>query len=196
MRAIVVPALATVLVVSAMLYQARTVEPVLTEAPVVALREIDGFTSESCAVSEAELSTLPGDTGFVKRRYVADDGTWFQVSVVIGGRSKSSVHRPELCLPSQGFRMTEPRDARVGGTDWRLVTLAHRFESEMRFGYTFFNQAGFRTASHLRRIFRDVWDRSILGRIDRWVMVTVYSSAPDDETFKSFLVRLDGALKP
>ena len=44
--------------------------------------------------------------------------------------------------------------------------------------YTFFNQDGLRTASHLRRIFADVWDRSIHNRIDRWVMVTVHVSAP------------------
>ena len=36
---------------------------------------------------------------------------------------------------------------------------------------------GLRTASHLRRIFADVWDRSFHNRIDRWVMVTVHVSA-------------------
>lgn len=44
--------------------------------------------------------------------------------------------------------------------------------------YTFFNQAGMRTASHTRRILQDVLDRSFLNRIDRWVMVSVQASSP------------------
>ena len=44
--------------------------------------------------------------------------------------------------------------------------------------YTFFNQNGLRTSSHARRIISDTWDRSVLNRIDRWVMVTVLASNP------------------
>ena len=60
----------------------------------------------------------------------------------------------------------------------------------MGFAYTFFNQDGYRTSSHLRRIFRDVWDRSIRGRIDRWVMLTVHSSVSDEARLAVFLGKL------
>ena len=60
--------------------------------------------------------------------------------------------------------------------------------------YTFFNQAGFRTSSHLKRIFRDVWDRSILGRIDRWVMTEVTTSSDDERTLVEFLRNLEGVV--
>ena len=60
----------------------------------------------------------------------------------------------------------------------------------MGFAYTFFNQDGYRTSSHLRRIFRDVWDRSIRGRIDRWVMLTVYTSVSDETRLAAFLGKL------
>ncbi|MGN0833950.1 MAG: exosortase-associated EpsI family protein [Kiritimatiellia bacterium] len=189
MRTRVTAIVATLLVVAAMVYQAKTVEPVLAAAPSVVLPELAGFVSEEVPVSEAELTTLPNDTAFVKRAYTGDDG-WFQVTAVIGGRSKRSVHRPELCLPSQGFQMTAPRNLRVDGVDWHLVTLARRDAPSMGFAYTFFNQAGFRTSSHLRRIFRDVWDRSVLGRIDRWVMVTVHASTDDERALSAFLARL------
>lgn len=190
MRSLVTSAAGAVLVIAAMIYQGREVDPVLCEAPEVRLGEIPGFESESFEVSEAERTVLPTDTEFVKRRYLADDGSWFQVSVVIGGRSKSSVHRPELCLPSQGFQMSAPRDATVADVDWRFVTLARRDAPSAGFAYTFFNQAGFRTSSHVSRIFRDVIDRSLLGRIDRWVMVTVYSSSADERALRAFLARL------
>ena len=195
MRARVTAVATTLLLVAAMLYQAKTVDPVLAEAPSVVLPELAGFVAEEVPVSEAELTVLPKDTAFVKRMYTGDDGVWFQVTAVIGGRSKSSVHRPELCLPCQGFQMMDPRRIESAGVDWHLVTLARRDAASMGFAYTFFNQAGFRTSSHLRRIFQDVWDRSVLGRIDRWVMVTVHSSTADDKALSAFLARLEAVVR-
>ena len=194
MRKILIPAVTAAFVVAAMLHQARTVDPVLCAAPDAKLVEIGGYTSEPVEVSEAERHTLPADTLFDKRRYRDADGSEFHVSMVIGGRSKSSIHRPELCLPTQGFQMMSPRRAAVGDVDWHLVTLARRDAPAMGFAYTFFNQDGFRTSSHLRRIFRDVWDRSIRGRIDRWVMITVYSTVSDETRLSAFLDKLKGVI--
>jgi len=190
MRRLVIPVTAAVLVVAAMVYQARTVVPVLCEAPAVVLPDISGYEAEVLEPSEAELHVLPSDTRFEKRRYEAEDGTWFVVSAVIGGHSKSSIHRPELCLPAQGFQMRDPRVIRVGDVEWHLVTLARKDAASLGFAYTFYNQDGFRTSSHVKRIFRDVWDRSVLSRIDRWVMVTVNSSDSDERKLSVFLSQL------
>jgi len=190
MNRLVIPVLATVLVVVAMVYQARTVVPVLCEAPTVFLPDIPGYVAEVLDPSESELHVLPSDTRFEKRRYVAEDGTWYLVTAVIGGRSKSSIHRPELCLPAQGFQMQDPRAIDVEGVEWHLVTLARKDAVSLGFAYTFYNQDGFRTSSHLKRIFRDVWDRGVLGRIDRWVMVTVNSSVSDEQKVSVFLSHL------
>ena len=195
MRRLVIPAVATLLLVAAMAYQARTVDPVVCEAPAVRLDALDGFAVEDVPVSEAERTVLPKDTDFLKRCYTDPEGRTFCVTAVIGGKEKSSIHRPELCLPAQGFQMRSPRTVEVGGVSWHLVSLGRRDAPDMGFAYTFFNQAGYRTSSHLRRIFRDVWDRSILGRVDRWVMVTVYSSAADERIVTSFLRRLEGVVK-
>jgi len=190
MRRLVIPVLSAMLVVAAMLYQAKTVVPVLCEAPAVVLPDVPGYQAEVLEPSESELHVLPSDTRFEKRRYVADDGSWFVVSAVIGGHSKSSIHRPELCLPAQGFQMRDPRVIRVDGVEWHLVTLARKDAASLGFAYTFYNQDGFRTSSHLKRIFRDVWDRSVLSRIDRWIMVTVNASTADERVLSAFLSRL------
>ena len=195
MRKILIPALTAALVIAVMLHQTKTVDPVLCEAPDVKLVEIDGYTSEPVEVSEAEHHTLPADTQFDKRCYTDADGNRFQVSAVIGGKSKSSIHRPELCLPTQGFQMMSPHAAESGGVEWHLVTLARGAVPACGFAYTFFNQDGYRTSSHLKRIFRDVWDRSIRGRIDRWVMVTVYSSDADEARLAAFLGKLKGVIR-
>ena len=195
MRKVLIPAVTAVFVVAAMLYQSRTVDPVLCDAPEAKLVEIAGYTSEPVEVSEAEHHTLPADTGFDKRRYEDGDGNWFLVSMVIGGKSKSSIHRPELCLPTQGFQMMAPRTRAVGEIDWHFVTLARGAVPACGFAYTFFNQDGYRTSSHMKRIFRDVWDRSIRGRIDRWVMVTVHSSDADEAHLVAFLDKLKGVIR-
>ena len=175
------------LLLPVMLFQSVTMEPVLTEAPPVSLREVEGYESTEIAMSEAELNVLPEDTKMLKRIYTDSEGEWFQVSVVIGGRSKSSIHRPELCLPSQGFQMTKPRTVKVDGGAWRFITLEKGDSRPLGFAYTFFNQESFRTCSHTARILVDIFDRSILNRIDRWVMITVNSSTADDEKIKAFI---------
>lgn len=193
MKSWLVPLLTTIVIAVTMAFQAQTPETVVCEAPAVALAEIPGYTSEELPVSEAEIEVLPADTQILKRIYTAPGGHWYAVSAVIGGKSKSSIHRPELCLPSQGFLMTDPRTRRVGVTNWRVITLDGGVERpSLGFAYTFFNQAGYHTASHVQRILRDVWDRSIYNRIDRWVMVTVNTSRSDERGILEFLERLKG----
>ena len=183
----------TVALVAAMVFQATTPNPVLTEAPEISLGEIEGFTGEDLPASEAELSTLPDDTIIVKKAYMRGD-VWFAVTCVIGGRSKQSLHRPELCLPSQGFQMVHPRTVTVEGRDWRILDIERGYALPLGFAYTFFNQEGYATASHVKRIFRDSLDRSLRNRVDRWVMVTVNGSVADDGTMGRFLTMLEAAI--
>lgn len=190
---LVLPVLALVVTCAAMTYQAATPKVVVTEPPKLELTEIDGYESQALEPSEAELTILPKDTQFIKRVYLKPSGEWVQVNVVIGGTSKSSIHRPELCLPSQGYLMRDPHTIDVAGVSWRFIRMDMNTGGSLGFAYTFFNQAGFRTCSHMRRIFRDVWDRSILNRIDRWVMVTVNSSRADEETMRRFIEKLEVA---
>ncbi len=168
-------------------------------------------TGPSCgnalqAMTVGEKTVLPQDTRIVKRIYLRPDGVQFLVSAVVGGRSKSSIHRPELCMPAQGNIMSDPRTFTVAGRPFRAIHLEGGGMSPTVLAYTFFNQAGVRTAAHMRRILVDTWDRSVLNRIDRWVMVTVNASAPYDSegfdlrheadrlTMEEFLARLSEAL--
>lgn len=186
----VIPFLVAAAVVSVMIWQQRTPETVLMPAPDIVFPELAGMRWENLDMSEAERETLPKDTVILRRRYTADDGHWYQISAVVGGRSKSSVHRPELCLPGQGFRMTDPHTVFVGDVSWRRLTLEKGADLRVGFAYTFTNGTGFRTSSHLVRIFTDVWDRSILGRIDRWVMLSVVSSRSDEDGVRAFLAEM------
>ena len=196
MKNLVIGAIVTVVVAVTMAFLAKTPAPEYCARPEVNLPELDGYKSEKGEISEAELTILPGDTEIEKRIYTAPNGHWFAVSLVIGGKSKSSIHRPELCLPSQGFRMTKPKTIEVDDIDWRSIVLDGGYgRPSCGFAYTFFNHAGYHTSDHIKRILRDVWDRSILNRIDRWAMITVYTSQSDERRLKEFLAKLKGVIR-
>ena len=129
-----------------------------------------GGMMEGCSLGERTI--LPSDTRILKRIY-STPHSQFLVSAVIGGTSKSSIHRPELCMPAQGFLMLDPRDFTVDGRPYHAIRLENPRGPSTVLAYTFFNQAGVRTSSHVHRILVDIWDRSVLNRIDRWVMITV-----------------------
>jgi len=167
------------------------------------LQDGDGFKCPSCAkpmhkVSLGEMRDLPTDTTILKRTYRAissSDG--YMVSVVISGRSRNSIHRPELCLPAQGFVMiaTDTRPLRVTGgkpREARILT-AQRSASLQQFSHVYwFVSREHETSSHSRRTLIDMWDRSIRNRINRWAMVAIYAPSPLDtkermETLEAFL---------
>ena len=177
-----------------MAYQAMTPKVVLAEAPDVHLGEIPGCESREILDREAELAALPPDTYVEKRAYATPGGFAFYATMVVGGESKSSIHRPELCLPAQGYQMVAPRTVEVAGRDWRFITL-ERQGGRSGIAYTFFNQEGYRTSSHTQRIFRDIVDRSILNRIDRWVMLQVLAPGGDDATLKAAVEAVGRGMK-
>ncbi len=127
--------------------------------------------------SPGELKILPKDTRMEKRIYYSADER-ITVSSVYGGESKGSIHRPELCLPAQGFLMTEPFDMTVDGIPFRVMTVRLGKSPPSTFAYTFFNHEGYRTSSHMARIWRDVCDRTFRGMLDGWAMVSVIAGAP------------------
>lgn len=190
-----VPFAVAVMVVGTMIVQGSLSDPALCEAPEAKLGEIYGFKSETIPPAEAELNVLPSDTVVEKRGYTAPDGRWYKVTLVVGGRSKGSIHRPEMCLPSQGFLMSGVKAVDIDGIEWRMMTVERGLESPLGFAYTFFNQDGFRTSSHVRRIFQDIIDRSFRRRIDRWAMVTVTSSDADGGRMSRFLSALKEVVK-
>ena len=192
-RGIVMPIAVAVFFCAVFVFQARTPEATIARAPDVSFPTIAGYTndderfSELQKISEAELNILPKDTAIFKKMYVTPSGAQFLASFIIGGTSRASIHRPELCLPSQGYVMSRPRNIEAGGRPWHIIDIEKPGGSAAMEAYTFFNQEDFRTASHTRRIWKDVLDRSVLNRVDRWVMLTVHAVGATEREFSHFL---------
>ena len=64
---------------------------------------LPGYTDVIVTNAEAALLRLPPDTSYRVRLYQAPDGFWGQVSVVLMGSDRSSIHKPEICMTGQGW---------------------------------------------------------------------------------------------
>lgn len=185
-----------VLILAVMAFQVLSPRPMVAEPPRVEFLNIAGFDYRDIPPSEAELKQLVG-AELGRRKYIHRNGFWFQVSKVVSGPSKSSLHRPELCLPSQGHNPGSSYCLNVSEIDWTVIPLMPKSGDGggALFAYTFFNQTGFRTASHLKRIFIDVWDRTIYSNIDRWAMLTVMVPTSDENALKFVLSEVSKVVK-
>jgi len=65
------------------------------------------FTSTPIIPSEVETNSLPADTTYARRLYKAADGFQLVLGVVMMGTDRTSIHKPEFCLTSQGWRIVE-----------------------------------------------------------------------------------------
>jgi hypothetical protein len=63
------------------------------------------YQGHEMKVTEEELRVLPDDTSFGKRRYVAPDGRFTDMTIVLMGTDRLSIHQPQNCLPAQGWNI-------------------------------------------------------------------------------------------
>ena len=65
------------------------------------------YSSKELETEEVAYAVLPEDTSFGRRRYVANDDFFLELRVVLMGRDRTSLHRPQFCLTGQGWTINE-----------------------------------------------------------------------------------------
>lgn len=78
------------------LANSRNLEVVLPET-------VLDYSSVWIEQTETVTNTLPPDTSFGSRLYTAPDKFWAQVTVVLMGTDRTSLHKPEFCLTGDGW---------------------------------------------------------------------------------------------
>lgn len=75
------------------------------------------FTSTNVPEAQVVLDYLPKDTSFAQRYYSAPDGAWAIGNVVLMGADRTSIHRPDYCLPGQGWQIGDKVEVKlpIGG---------------------------------------------------------------------------------
>ena len=152
------------------------------------------WMGRAAEVTAVERQILPADTGYSRKTYVslADPTKGVFLSIVLSGRDRSSIHRPELCLVGQGWTIRDsfihrfgrgPGDgfeARVLRVEKAVAAPGGRVVVPHLVAYYFIG-GDIVVADHWERIARDAWNRVVHGRADRWAYVQLQTGDSDGD---------------
>jgi len=163
--------------------------------------QVLNFKSEIQPVAQVTLGWLPKDTTYGQRIYKAPDGFDAQLSVVLMGTDRTSIHNPQYCLTGVGWSIdqTEPTTIAISKPHaYQLpamkLTMSHEWTNRSGekarqrgvFVYWFVADQEL-TAEHGQRMWWMARDMLRKGVLQRWAYVTCWRPcAPGDEenTFK------------
>lgn len=178
---------------------------------------IGQWTGTPGRISDDELKTLAADTTFARKVYSNAFGDSILVSIVLAGEDPdNSIHRPERCLPAQGWTIMDSRIVKIPLPKNSLEQIeATRLHNEQDFkdneghlhrvdNLNYYWFVGYRrlTPSHIERALLDIHDRVLRGYNQRWAYVTVASNvthglvkfgrseAETDQMIQSFVTEL------
>jgi EpsI family protein len=135
-------------------------------------------------VTARELDVLAKDTQFARKTYTNFDGDVIFVSIVMSGDDMaSSIHRPERCLPAQGWSVqrSDKTVVPIGNKPLAMTKLhnVHPVQQSDKsrllvrnLNYYWFVGVRAMTPSHLNRTIIDMRDRILRGEAQRWAYVT------------------------
>ncbi len=159
--------------------------------------EFGDWEGRPVAIGERELMILANDTSFERKSYT----NWFnpslppvEVSIVFSGKDlNNSIHRPEVCLRTQGWNFVSERFIAVPGVLQgeafpvkEIICSRKRRDEENNvlkgpdgqpiedwqiLYYTFIGHERI-TPGHYQRTFADIHDRVVGGYDQRWAYAT------------------------
>lgn len=65
------------------------------------------YDSTNLPTQQVVLDYLPEDTSYAQRHYFATNGSWAMANIILMGADRTSIHRPDYCLPGQGWQIRE-----------------------------------------------------------------------------------------
>lgn len=163
---------------------------------------VPGYESKALPQAAVVTNMLPKDTSFGQHLYTAEDGFQTLVNVVLMGSSRSSIHKPQVCLTAQGWNINDaasreefvPMDKPL---PYRLPVMRlvasrratiNGQDVDERGVYVYWFVDGDRyTATHADRNLWMAEDMVLKDVLDRWAYIAFFSvCAPgqEDATFE------------
>jgi EpsI family protein len=146
-------------------------------------------------ITQGERDILGPDTQFARKVYRKGTDE-ISVSIVLSGPDmNTSIHRPERCLPAQGWTIADSKTSTLslsGSTlkatrlqNIKSILLSNGQHLALRnLNYYWFVGHSEVTASHYERTWIDIRDRVLKGRNQQWAYITIGSTITKD--FKIF----------
>ncbi len=150
---------------------------------------------EDQEISKMERAILAKDTEFARKLYTDGLGNQVFVSIVLSGHDlDNSIHRPERCLPAQGWSIADSRVIAISGASGgsrpleatrlhnlrKVVTKEGQTVTIYNLTYYWFVGWNVTTPSHLERTYMDIRDRVLYGYNQRWAYITVASTITEN----------------
>jgi EpsI family protein len=149
-------------------------------------------------VTQRERDALAKDTEFARKVYRNTFGDEIYVSIVLSGSDMTnSIHRPERCLPAQGWNVLSSSRVAValpsaGALEMTRLANEGQFMAKPKdeakepvrlnlrsLNYYWFVGSRDVTADHLKRTIFDIRDRLVYGQNQRWAYVTVAATVTE-----------------
>jgi hypothetical protein len=142
------------------------------------------------------LNYLPPDTSYAERIYFSPDGFQVQGTAILMGGDRTSIHKPEYCLPGQGWSINEKEvvNLTIPGTENFQLPVAkwivgNSFQTpegrrqDVRGIYVFWFVAdGEQTADNYQRMWWLGRDLLRTGVLQRWAYISYFAvCAPGQE---------------
>ena len=147
------------------------------------------YTSTVLEQSDVVTNMLPKDTSLASRKYNSPDGFQVVINTVMMGKDRTSIHKPEYCLPGQGWQIIkrEPMTIAMAGppaydlpaTKWTLSKMytdpeGHTFPIEGHYVFWFAAENKL-TGSHSERLWWMMRDLLKTGVLERWSYISYFS---------------------
>lgn len=147
------------------------------------------FTSKKEAQDQTVLNTLPQDTSYAQRLYTATNGFWVNANIILMGTDRTSIHKPEFCLPGQGWQIDQKETTNIsipGQYPYQLQVAKWTISNFMQDAdgrkqkisglYVFwFVAKNEQTSSHEQRIWWLTRDLLTTGILQRWAYVSYFA---------------------
>ena len=145
------------------------------------------WSGRKLEISGRELEVLPPDTEYARSLYTDIAGRQVTCSIVLAGADRRSIHRPEVCLPAQGWTIKAANFVTVpvkGGRQIpaKRLLLSRQIERQdgsvvevMAYSYYWFVGNDVVTADQKERVILTAVDNILRNVNHRWAYVTVMS---------------------
>ncbi len=149
-----------------------------------ALKECPACGGLLSPIARSERDLLPADTRIARRLYHMPGGQSYTVTIVLAGADPRSIHRPQQCLPAQGYAIERQHAETLSLTPRRNLTLAvidsrRGSDPSARFGFAYwFVGPHLETHSHYVRLFWTTYDHLFRNKVSRWAYVAIAASEP------------------
>lgn len=139
-----------------------------------------------------EKDLLPADTILLRKQYTNPSGKRLFVTIVLSGKERVSIHRPQICLVGQGNEIAHSEEVSVPldgrkPLDVMALELLRRgrnaegaqLEAASYYAYWFVGK-GRETPSHIQRMIWMATDRIFHSVAHRWAYISVSGSRDKD----------------